>query len=89
MGKTKKEPKDYLKHWRMTTLHLTWFKEQVEPRAGNRVEWEVWYPPGISDEERTALLARHAAKCTALIRQLTGTSKMIVQSQGAEVVPDE
>lgn len=68
--------RDPLKEWVQTTLWL-----QIE--GGPRVELEVWHPPDIQDEERIALLAKHASQGTRIIWQLREKSpnELIIQGQ--------
>lgn len=72
MPRTKRE--DPLESYRRTTL---WLKAPNGPR----LELDVWHPPGILDRERVALLARHASQGVRVLRQLTGTTDIIVQGQ--------
>lgn len=62
-----------LDEWRKTTLWFAWL--------GHRIEVHVWHPADIPNVERIALLAKHAAQGTKLIRHLTGTGEMITQGQ--------
>ena len=72
MARAKK--KNPLANWRKTTL---WHRVLNGPL----VKTNVWHPRDVSDDERVALLAKHASQTVTAVRQLTGSSEMIVQGQ--------
>ena len=55
----------------------------LQVKDGPRVEIDVWHPPDISDNERMALLARHASQQVKVIWQLRERTpnEFIVQGQ--------
>lgn len=61
--------------WTKTTL---WFKRisDTEP-----LKFNVWSPPGCSDEDRMRLLEKNAGQVVSLIRKLGGDDAMIIQGQ--------
>jgi len=62
--------------WTKTTL---WFKRGIDDTEP--LEFNVWSPPGCSDEDRVRLLERNASKIVGLIRKLSGDDVMIIQGQ--------
>lgn len=75
--KTKTKTKDPLEGWRKTTVWL-------RVLDGPLVEIDVFHPASCSENERVSLLAKHASQGVKIIRQLTETSKAIIQGQYEE-----
>lgn len=65
---------DPLKNWEKTTLWLRLLH-------GHGINIDVWYPSNISEIELVKLLQKHASQGVDIIRKLTGSKEMIIQSQ--------
>jgi hypothetical protein len=71
---TRGKTKTYMGHWMKTTL---WLRIPLGPS----INIDVWYPPGTSKNELVELWAKNASQGVGIIRKLTGTKKMVIQSQ--------
>lgn len=66
--------KTHLGGWAKTTL---WLRIPLGPK----INVDVWYPQGTSQNEQDELTAKNAAQGVDIIRNLTGSRKMIIQGQ--------
>lgn len=85
MGTPKSEP---LEGWLKTTLWFRWDEHDDSNRwEPQQYQFDVWYPPCCSDEDRARLLEKNAGRIVSLIRSWKRVDSLITQG-GYREEPD-